>query len=162
MPYDETLEVNLIKLARIADAGWLYQVADNAAPTALLPANFVLWNAGSKGLPLRVISVRLSSTAAILVTLGWVQVDPALSAGNTPQNLRLGQGASQASFENQVVAAPTLAGTIGEVEVRSGGEEEFLLPAAIYVPPGRGLVLTTAAVAATVAAVFLWAEIENL
>jgi hypothetical protein len=154
-------EVDLSRLAGLAAAGYLYQVADFGNATGLLGAQFALFNSGSRGLPIRLISARVSASAALGVTLGWLRVDPALGAGNPSSNLSLGGAIASAQNEAAVAAAPAIAGQLSTAQLQAGGIVELISPAGIYIPANTGVVISSAAVAAAVDAIWLWAEIPN-
>jgi hypothetical protein len=154
--------LDLSALAVTAQYGWLYQAADTATATGVSGAQFALFNSGSRGLPLRVVSVRVSAAAAMQAVLGWSIGDPGLTAGNTPANLRIGGSNASAANQAQVTAAPTLERILAIAELQVGGVFELLLPGSIYLPYGRALVVSSAAVDGVVDVTWLWAEIENL
>ena len=150
--------VDLGTLSRLVEAGQLYQVSDTATATALVAANFVFWSGGSKGLPIRLISARVIAAATLTAQFGTVLANPALAAGNTPVNLRLGGGSAQAFTEAAAIAATALSGILGNPLLIAGTEVELLAPGGIYLPPGSGVAVVSSAVASAVSVVWLWAE----
>lgn len=154
--------VDLSRLSVLARMGWLYQVGQGLTATGVSGAQYVLWNSGSKGLPIWLISARVSAVAALLITTGYVTADPGFAAGNRPTNLYVREAGSQATLEAAVTAMPSLDRVTGEVNLQAGGEVELISPAVWFLQPGRGLVISSAAVASQVAFTLLWAEIENL
>jgi len=154
----ENRAFNIGDMAEAARAGWLYQVADAATATALVPAVFVLWNPGSKGLPLYVISARLSSDGGDIITLGSISADPAIGAGNVSSNLWIGQGLPEAVNEAAAIAAPTPDATLAMPIISAGNEIDLIDPGVILVPPGRGLVVFGGLVAQPYQMTWLWAE----
>jgi hypothetical protein len=153
--------VDLGKLSRLATRSQLFQCADSVAGTALVPANFVLFNPGTKGLAIAIISARISATVAGMISLGTVQPDPALTAGNAPSNLRIADTAPEAGNEVQAVAAITLLNTIAEPQLGANLELELLSPGVVYLPPGWGLGITTPIAVVTYSVTWLWAEVPR-
>ena len=151
--------IDLAGLAYEAEEGQLYQVADTLTATALLGAQFVLVNGNSKGIPVRVISARVSITSPVGLTLGWVAADPALAAGNPATNMRLGGAAAEAINEAAVAAAPTIAGKMNLPNLSINTELELLLPGSVFLASGQALAISSAAVASTISVVWLWAEV---
>lgn len=148
-------------LAQIARAGYLFSVGLSLQPTALLPANFVLFNGGTGGYPIVVISARISSAANMTATLNALLVDPALGNPVTAVNLRGFLTSGSAINESAVIAAPTTAGLIAESEFNLSAPWDACSPAPIFLDNGRGIVLTTAALASTCMVNFVWAEIPR-
>lgn len=149
------------KLAKLAERGVLYQASDAATATALVAANFVFWSGSSKGLPVRLISVRVTSAINGSVTFGTVINDPALALGNPPVNLRLGGASAQAYNEAAAVAATPIAGILGSLQFVQGIPLELLAPAGIYLPPNSGVAIVSAVAAADFEVTWLWAEIPR-
>ena len=150
--------VDLDKLARLAEAGQLYQTSDEVIATALVPANFVFWSGSSKGIAVRLISVRISASAQSTPLLGTVLVDPAFTNGNPPVNLRLGSGSAQAFSEAVAAAAVSQNQRIAGVSIAPAAQVELLAPAGIYLPPNTGVYIITPIAAITYDVVWLWAE----
>lgn len=137
----------------------LYQVSDQVTDTALLGANFVLWSGGSAGIPVRLISVRVSSTVATPVLFGTILADPSIGAGNVASNLYLVGKAPQAYNEAAAVAALTPAKMLGQPNLPANSTQELLSPAVIFMPPGTGVLVSIAAAALVASVTWLWAEI---
>lgn len=161
MEYNEAIFSFLPPLAQVARAGFLFSVGLTAVPTALLPANFVLFNGGTGGFPIVVLSARLSSAANMTATLNALLVDPVLGGGATAMNLRDFATGAQAVNEQAVIAAPAINGVIGESEFNLSAPWDFCASAPIFLGPGKGIMLTTAALASTCMATFVWAEIPR-
>lgn len=151
--------IDLGRLAHLAYRGFLYQASDLQTGTALVGTNFVLFNPGSKGLPVRLLSIRVATNLAATVTFGTVFGDPAIAAGNPSSNLYLGGNAAQAS--NQAAAAAPIAplSTLGLIAVPVTGAFELLAPGSIYMPAGRGVVVAFPIGVAINSVTWLWAEL---
>lgn len=147
------------KLNHLAYKQELFQVADTALATVSNPACFALWNAGGKGIPVRLISVRVSTDTAGQITFGRVLTNPALNAGNTPSNLWLGGMAPEAANQAQVTSAPTIAQVINEPWMAADSTLELLSPGVIYMPPQSGVAIVSPTAAQNVSVVWLWAEL---
>lgn len=156
---DDYSRIDLGKLARLTEAGQLYQAADSVAATTLVAANFLFWSGSSKGLAVRLISARVIASLPLAATFGTVLADPELTPGNGAVNLRLGGGSAQAFDEAQAVAATTITEILGVPQLIAGTEVELLSPGGIYLPPNSGVAIVSALVAATVSVVWLWAEV---
>ena len=155
---DDHSRIDLGKLSRLAEAGELYQVSDKITATALVPAVFVLWSGGSKGLAVRLISARVNTDTTIDIAFVGLLANPALAAGNTIGNLRLGGGSSQAFTEAAAIAAAAFSGVFVTGTIIPGGYAELLSPGGIYLPPNTGVMVFSVTAAATISTTWLWAE----
>ena len=151
--------LDLGKLNHQAYMGRLFMVGDSATGTALVGTDFVLFNPGSKGLPIRAISVRVSTNLAATVTFGTVYQDPALAAGNLSSNLYLGGMAPQALNQAEAAAPIVPLTTLALVGVPVTAAYELLSPAVAFIPPGYGLVVSFPIAVAVNAVSWLWAEL---
>jgi len=149
-------------LADLAGAGFLYSAGDSVtAAAAGSGAMFVLFNGGNKGLPLRLYSARVTVSAATSIKLSRLGTDPALTAGQSPQNCDNTGGGSEASFEAAAAALPTVLGQYGAMQVGTQNDYELVSPGGIFLRPGSGVLISTPAVDAVVSVIFLWAELPN-
>jgi len=146
-------------LAPLVQGGYVYQSAQVLTATAIANGCFALVNKAGNGLPVWLLSAKVQSTAAMEVDLFALNVDPALTAGNTPCNLRLGMRGPGATFEAQVIATPANVGQFGAVEANSGDQSELVTSGVLYIPPGLGVLIASALVAGNVALTLVWAEI---
>lgn len=157
--YESPARIDLGRLAHLAACGQLYQASDSLTGTVGTGGNYALWNPGTKGLATRLIGVRVSVSAAVVVTLGRVVADPALALGNPPSNLYLGGNAPQ-TLNQAAVAVPLVPDSIIAVQFIStsfGGD--ILLPASIFIPPNSGVLLATAVAVSTHHVTWLYAEL---
>ena len=146
-------------LPALAASGFLYSAGDTVTATAAgNGALFALFNPGSKGLPVRLMSARVTVAAATSVLLSALNADPALTAGKTPQNCDLSAGAPEATFEAATAPAPTVGNQLGAWQVGTQNDYELVSPGGIFIWPGRGVLVSTPAVDAVVSLVFLWCE----
>jgi|SRR5208282_2770886 len=151
--------IDLGKLAHLAYKGQLYQVGDSATGTGLVGTDFCLFNPGTAGVPVRALSVRVSTNLAATVTFGTVIADPALAAGNPSSNLYLGGKAADALNQAAAAAPIVPASILGIVGVPVTAAFELLAPGSIFIPPGRGLVVSFPIAVAINAVTWLWAEL---
>jgi hypothetical protein len=151
--------LDLNRLAHLAYKGQLYQASDTVTAGAATACNFALWNNGSKGLPLRLVSVRVSSTVAQSVTFGTLVADPALTAGNQAVNAYLGGNGPEANNEAQALAAIAVINTLGIIAVPVTGTYELLSPGSLFIPPNNGVAVVSPVGVATMNIVWLWAEL---
>jgi hypothetical protein len=146
-------------LKELAEAGYLYSAAGSLTSTALLGAQFALVNSGSKGYPLRVFGLKVTTTAVSEANLFGLDLDPALAVLNPAVNRLLKGPGSEAIFEGAVAAAPAALDKLVDDQIAANNDYELIGPGLIYLPSGKGLLLSTPAVVATISAWFLWAEI---
>jgi len=155
---DDHSRIDLAKLARLAEAGQLYQASDLVAATALAAANFVFWSGSSKGLATRLISARVCASAAMTAQFGTLVADPALAAGSQSVNLRLGGGSAQGFNEAAAGGAANQTAVLALTIIQPGNVIELISPGGIYLPPNTGVALSSALVPGTVTVIWLWAE----
>ena len=139
--------------------GRMFTASQRLTSTALLNGNWVLFNPIGHNRVLYLYQLDLTVTAAIEIDLFAIHADPGLTIGNTPTNSNIGNLPAQATFEAQAVAKPTGDSTIASIEATAGGPVATLLDQPLRIPAGFGVLLSTALTAATVAAVFGWAEV---
>lgn len=151
--------IDLGRLAHLAYKGQLYMVGDSATGTALVGTNFVLFNPGSKGIPVRLLSARVSTNLAASITFGTVYGDPGAAAGNPSSNLYLGGMAPEAVNEAAAAAPIVPAAILALVGVPVTAAYELLSPGSILIPPGWGVVVAFPIAVAVNAVAWLWAEL---
>ena len=149
--------ISLDKLAYLAYKGQLFQVADQASGTALVGTNHVLFNPGTKGTPIRVISVRFLTDTGAPLSFGWIYGDPAVGGGALSSNLFLGGAQPQAINEANPIAVIYPTGYLVRAFTNPNEFYELLLPGAVLVPPGYGLIVTVPVGVATNTVSWLWA-----
>lgn len=154
-------KLKLGELSRLSERGYLYQVSDQVAATALVPANFVFWAGSNAQRAVRLISARISASVAGVVTFGTLNADPALTPGNAITNLRGYSQAGQAYNEVEAIAALAPISILGQPLLTVGGELELLSPAVSYSPQNTGFAIVSAIGVATFSVVWLWAEIPR-
>lgn len=159
---DFTLNVfkQIPRLAALAQAGSLYQVGQVVTATALLNANFALFNKSGNGLPIWLFSAPVQVSAAMEVDMFKLDADPAMSAGNAPVNLLLGGRNAGATFEAQQLATPADNGQLSAMLPGTQNTVDLCASGVICIPQGKGVLITSAAVAGNVALTLVWAEID--
>ena len=150
------------RLAALAQGASLYQVGQKITATALLNANFALFNNWNSGQPLVLISAKVQASAVMEVDLLTLEADPAMPAGNTPTNLFLGARKAQATFEAQALASPASVNTLAVVEASNNNTVELCDPGCIFIPRNRGVLITSATVAGDCVVTLLWAEMDAM
>jgi hypothetical protein len=160
MDYGTDVLKRISLLAALAQAGSLFQVGQVLTASALVNANFVLFNNMNTANPIWLLSARVMTTAAMEVDLYRMDADPALTAGNAGQNQSIGNRNSQATFEAQAVASPAAGPQFGAVEGSASNQVEMISAGGIYIPRNKGIMISSALVAGNVALTMLWAEID--
>lgn len=154
---------NLIDTSNLgyhAYQGNLYQASDAQTSIVTTAPLFALGSGASKGLPIRVISIRISASTPVTATLGVLAANPALGNGNAPVNAYLGNRAAQA--QNQATtsaAALTFSSILNIGQIAAGFPIEFLNPAVLFMPPGTFLGISVPVAVQTLSVVWLWAEV---
>lgn len=148
-------------LAQVAWKDRMFSVGQSLVGTAVVGAQFVLFNAGQGGRGLVLTDLVLSSGVTTLLTIATLNADPALTAGNEPANLRIGGPKGRATFEAQLVAAPASDKTIGRYTL-SVQNSPWVWPrfAQIIIPPGKGLLVSFDPFAGNQAVTLVWADPE--
>ncbi len=159
---DFTLDVfkHLPLLAPLAQAGSIFQVGQVVSATAILSANFALFNKSGNGLQIWLLAAPVQVAAAIEVDLFRLDTDPAMTAGNTPVNLLLGFRNAGATFEAQQLAAPATNGKISAMLAAPANTFYVCSSGVIIIPPGKGILISTGLVATQVSLTLVWAEID--
>lgn len=150
------------RLAALAQGASLFQVGQKITATALLNANFALFNNWNSGQPLILVSAKVQASAVMEVSLLTLDTDPAMPAGNTPANLFLGSRKAQATFEAQALAAPASARTLSVVEASNNNTVELVDPGCIFIPRNNGVMISSALVAGDCVVTLLWAELDAM
>ena len=136
-----------------------YAVGQTFLGTVANPLNFVLFNAAG-GSKLIVLQEWIVSTAAVnSVTMFAVNANPALAAGNTPQNRLIGGAASFASWQAAVAAAPATIGVLGAMELAAGIPFELIYDEEYLIPNGAGILVQFPALAGNVFCHLAWYEL---
>jgi len=138
----------------------LWQASDTQTSIITTGPTFVLWAGSSKGLPIRLISCRLTASTAITATMGTIFADPGLARGNLPVSCYLGPRTPQAYNEAASAATfPTPAGVLNVSQISTSYTIDLLSPAVLWMPPNTGVIVTVPVAVQTVTIVWLWAEI---
>lgn len=139
-------------------AGRAFAVGQRLTATGVTGAQFALFNPVGKNRVLYLYQLDITVTAAIEVDVFGLGTDPALTVGNTPSNASIGLQPALAKFEAQVVAQPAKLSTIASLEATTGGPVATILDRPLRIPAGFGVLISSAATAATVALVLGWVE----
>lgn len=139
-------------------AGRAFVVGQRLTATGVNGAQFVLFNPKGKNRVLYVFQADVTVTAAIEVDIFGLNADPGLAAGNTPSNADVSLQPALATFEAAVAARPAKLSTIASLEATTGGPVATILDRPLRIPAGFGILVSSAATAATVALVLGWVE----
>jgi|SRR5579872_1675922 len=145
--------------AALAAAGFLYSTGASVVSDGVNGAQFCLWNTGSNGLPLTILGIEVSVTAAMDVTVNEIRKDPALGNDRFGVSLFSALNKPAGKLESAEAATPASDGVINDQQFGTTSNRELMGPGVAHLRPGTGILVSSAAVAGTVSCRFIWAEI---
>lgn len=143
----------------LAFAGALYSAADTVVATAVLDANFLLFNTAKRSGPIYIFAAQVSVTAAMEIDVFTLNADPGLAGGSTPTNFLLEASQSSVNYEAAAAATPATESALNKQQVAASfGIADLIGPGVLILPPGRGVLVSSAKVAGSVSCRFVWGE----
>ena len=139
-------------------AGRVFMAGQTLVPTAVLAAQWILFNPKGGNRVLYVFQLDVTLSASMEIDVFALSADPAFTAGNAPSNANIGNEKSLANFEAQLVARPTTLSQIAAAQIAPGGPPATILDKPLRVPAGFGVLVSAPAVAGTVCLTAGWVE----
>lgn len=140
--------------------GALYAVGQTLVATAVNGGQFVLFLPAAQNRNLYLLELQLQASAAIAADIFMLTVDPALALGNTPAGLNPPQGAALTKWEAAVAAQPAVGGRIFSAQLGPTLVVTPLRRALVRCTPGNGILVSSAAVSASVLVSAVFAELN--